>query len=155
MADRRSALRDTLKVANDALLATLNTLDSPEWNSPSPNDGWSAKDTLAHITSIEERERMQIRAILGEGEFPTDDVNIYNERMIAERRGWTVEQLLAELAKSREATLAILDGIGEEDLDHYFDHPRRGRLTVAGIYEHIAEHTGRHAADIAAVRPTS
>jgi uncharacterized protein (TIGR03083 family) len=155
MADRKAELRETLVRANDALLTVLHSLSGEEWNLPSPNDGWSAKDTLAHITSIEARERSQIRAILGEGEFPLDDVNTFNERMVTERKGWAVDQLLAELRGSREQTLAVLDGLSEADLDRAFDHPRRGRLSIGYIYEHIAEHAGRHAEEIASVRAPS
>jgi uncharacterized protein (TIGR03083 family) len=154
MTDRRAELRATLVEANDALQTALASLTAAEWLSPSPNDGWSAKDTLAHLTSIEARQRVQILAILGQGSFPVDDVNVFNERMVAERRSWTVEQLLDELSTGRAETLAILDRIGDEDVDRYFDHPRRGRLSIAYVYEHMAEHTTTHAEDITAVKST-
>ena len=155
MADRRAELRETVVQAHQALEETLNTLQAGDWERLSPNEGWTAHDTLAHLCSIELRQRSQVHAILEGSAYPMEPIDDYNAREVAERQAQTIEQLRSELAREHQATVALLDQVQESDLDRYYDHPTRGRVTIESIYQTINRHTRTHTQDIAATRAAS
>ncbi|MEA2639601.1 MAG: DinB superfamily [Chloroflexota bacterium] len=154
MADRRATLRQALTDAHDELNATLDSFQADDWRKLSPNEGWTAKDTLAHLASIQPRQRGNIGCILEGTPFPTEDVNSYNDRMVAERQNQTAEELRAELAEDLRATLAVLDKVQEADLDRWADRPGRGPQSVEGVFQQVANHMLTHARDIAAAKGT-
>ena len=109
----------------------LDSFTEQELLKPSSNPGWSAQDTLAHLTTIEERTRGQINVCLTGGDWnPAEDIDTYNERQVAARRGQSVKQLRDELTKQHQETLALLRGAQETDFDKEYTHPRRGRITL-------------------------
>ncbi|HZT06209.1 MAG TPA: DinB family protein [Chloroflexota bacterium] len=132
---------------------TLDALTETELLRASSNEGWSGKDTLAHLSTIEERTQGQIRCALEGGSWnPPEVIDAYNARQVAARRGWSVKQLRDELRDQHEATLSLLRTASESDFDKAFDHPRWGRTTLEALCTHIAQHVGMHASEIAAVR---
>jgi len=155
VADRRAELRENVVQAHQALTETLDTLQGGDWERLSPNEGWTAKDTLAHLSSIEARQRTQVRAILEGGTYPTNPVDEYNAAEVAKRQGQSVQELRAELTREHQATVELLDQLQETDLDRYFDHPTRGRVTIESIYQTVNRHTRTHTQDIAATRVSS
>src|SRR5579872_1503730 len=98
MEDRRAALRQGILDAQDALQAKLTTMSDEDWLKPSPNEGWSEKDNLAHLCTIEERLRGQVQHILRGTPLPSETVHEFNARKVIERRDWSVARLLDELA---------------------------------------------------------
>jgi uncharacterized protein (TIGR03083 family) len=155
VADRRTALREQVVRAHQELESALDTFQEGDWSKLSPNEGWTAKDTLAHLCSIEARQRSQVQVILKGGDYPMEPIDEYNAREVAERQHLSVEQLRAELAQEHAATVALLDQVQEADLDRFYDHPTRGHVTIEGIYQTINRHTHTHTEDIAATRTTS
>jgi uncharacterized protein (TIGR03083 family) len=131
----------------------LNSFTEEELQRASSNAGWSAQDTLAHLTTIEERTRGQINAALkGLPWAPAEEINDYNERNVAERRGQSFQQLRADLTKQHAETLALLQSASDADFDKEFTHPRRGRITLAQLCESSVNHVRTHSDEIAAVR---
>ena len=108
MADRRAELRENVVQAHRELEETLDTLQGSDWDRLSPNEGWTAKDTLAHLSSIEARQRTQVRAILEGGAYPTNPVDEYNATEVAKRQGQAVQELRAELTREHQATEDLL-----------------------------------------------
>lgn len=152
--DRHAELRTVLSEARSELLRTLNSLVADDWGRPSPNEGWTAKDTLAHLCTIEERMRTQVQCALEGGAWaPAEDIDTYNARKVQERRGWTVVQLREELEREEATTLATLESLGEGDLDRAFTHPRWGRTTAEKVFLHIADHLRTHTREIAVRSP--
>ena len=148
---RLEELRTSMVEAHKALVSALDGFSRAELDRPSSNEGWSAKDTLAHLATIEDRQRQQVRAALdGTPWTPTDDINTYNERKVAERRNWPLDQVLEELEHEHHATLSLLDQIEEADLDRPFNHPRRGPMTIHQMFGHMPEHTQMHTAEVLA-----
>jgi uncharacterized protein (TIGR03083 family) len=145
-------MRQSILDAHGMLEATLNSLEDEDWQKLSPNEGWTAKDTLAHLCTIGERQRAQIGAIKDGGEFPMEDVNDFNARKVTERRGQSAQQLREELGSEQAATLELLDRVQDADLAKTFDHPTRGAFTIERVCQTMANHVRTHAQDIAAVR---
>jgi len=149
--DRKSAIRTEIDSAHQELLATLDNFGPEDWGRAA-NEGWSAKDMFAHLCTIEERQRAQIRSALDGTPYSAEDVNIYNERMVTERKNWTPAQLREELAREHAATLALFDGLREEALDRTYQHPTRGLRTIEQVSQQVADHVRTHAREIAASR---
>ena len=148
----KDELRANLVEAHQELVALLDSMTPAEMDRLSPNEGWTAKDTLAHLSTIEIRMRGQVQTVLAGLPFPRDNVNDFNEAQVAERKDWTVGQLRDELEREHGLTLALLEGLSEEALAREFDHPRRGRIPLAGIFPIIPNHMRTHSADIAATK---
>jgi uncharacterized protein (TIGR03083 family) len=154
MADRRAEAREALEGAYGELRQTLDAMSGDDLKRESSNPGWTAKDLVAHLSSIEQRLRGQIQAAIDSKPWaPAEDVDTFNERMVAERRSWTPERVRAELDQSRTETLALLDSVKEDALDNAIDHPRRGRQTILDLCTGAARHVKTHADEIAATRP--
>jgi catechol 2,3-dioxygenase-like lactoylglutathione lyase family enzyme len=143
---RLAALGAELDNGHARLRAALDNLASPE---AAAYDGWTKKDMIAHLTSIESRLREQIQhGARGLAWQPAEDVDTFNAREVSIRRGWTLDQLRDELDRQSVETRALLATLSEEDLDRPFDHPRRGRITVENLWRTIPRHLEEHMADL-------
>ncbi len=152
MADRVSQLHIALAEVHDEILRLVDGLSATQLEGATANPGWSGKDTLAHLSSIEDRERAQaLCALEGRTYTPAEDIDTFNARMVAERRSWTTDQIRAEFIEERDDTLKLLDGLRDEQLDLAMDHPRRGHMTVEQILGHMTEHMRSHAVEITSV----
>lgn len=150
MADRRDEIRAQILEAQRQLLDTVERLPAHAWDQPTPgNDGWTVKETLTHLCTIEERLRDQVHAIVNGTPYPSEDVNVFNARKLSERKGRTVLELRAELEQERATALALLDTLSESDLDRSIEHPTRGHITAERPFRIIADHMGRHTREIA------
>ena len=93
-----------------------------QWHMPSPLRGWSYQDLLAHMASSDASGLLHLvlRAVIDKK--PVDpsllsEVDARNARNVKERRGRTVEELIAELEAEGEETQALLSQLTEEDKD--------------------------------------
>jgi hypothetical protein len=153
MAGKKETATQALEQTYQELEQTLDSFTEPEIQRASSNEGWSGLDVLAHLTTIEERTRGQINAALNGLDWsPAEEINAYNERQVGARRGHTLQQLRADLAKEHEQTLSLLKNATEADFDKEFTHPRRGRITLAQLCEQTVNHVRTHSSEIAAVR---
>src|SRR6266849_6778619 len=136
MAGKKETATQAIEQTYQELDKILDSFTETELKQASSNAGWSAQDCLAHLTTIEERTRGQINAALnGTPWAPAEDINDYNERQVAARRGQSVKQLREDLTKQHQETLGLLRGASEADFDKEFTHPRRGRITLAQLCE--------------------
>jgi uncharacterized damage-inducible protein DinB len=147
VSERKQKLRQEITGARAEALEAVSELSQEQLNASSTNDGWRVKDVLAHLSSIEARLRAMWQHALDGRPWPADDssVDAYNERCVAERRDWTSQALIQELCQSGDETLSFLDRIAESDLDHIFDHPVRGPVTVETLMWIIPRHLREHA----------
>jgi hypothetical protein len=77
-----------------------------------------------------------------------EDIDVFNARQVAARRDWTLDQLRRELEDEAAASRSLLGSLSEDDLQLPFDHPRRGRITVAELWAIIPRHMHAHVADL-------
>ena len=147
--DRKAALRAELEAAHGRLQATASRLTDADWEQPaSKNAAWRRRDILAHLSSIQERQRRQVACAFGREPWPAEAIDDYNARRVAERRGWSVQQLRDELDREVAASLRLLDGLSPEELRTEFEHPTRGKQTVDETLLRIATHIDAHAAEL-------
>jgi catechol 2,3-dioxygenase-like lactoylglutathione lyase family enzyme len=144
---RRAAIETTLDQAHARLNSTMSALTTPD--APLTGyEGWSKKDLVAHLTSIEGRIREQIRCAIQGMTWQAEDINAFNARQVAARRNWTIDQLQRELEQEAATSRALLTSLDEADLQRPFDHPRRGRITVEELWATIPRHLQQHLNDL-------
>jgi len=151
MADRRAELRDEMTAAHDELLKMLDSLNPTDWGQQT-YEGWSRKDTFAHLASIQARQRAQVQCALDGSPWNPEDVNAYNARKVEERKAWSADQVRDEYEREQASTVGLLDKIRDDDLQRTFQHPTRGPLTIESVFLQVANHTRNHAADIMAAK---
>src|SRR5436309_4147065 len=118
MATRVSDLHTALANVHDEILHLMDQLTASQLASPTANPAWNGKDTLAHLASIEVRERAQaICALEGRDYAAAEDVDTYNARMIAERSSWPADKIRAEFIQERNETLKLVDSMQDDQLD--------------------------------------
>jgi len=152
MADRKQALIDSVEAARRQVLDGTLGFTVEQWSRPSANEGWSAKDTLAHLAGIEARLRAMLQLVLDGGSWPLNapDLDAYNGRCVAERRAWPPEQVIAELRSSGAETRRFLEALQPADLDRRWTHPTRGEVTLSALVEIIPRHLREHGEQILA-----
>lgn len=128
--------RDWLALA-DRFYANLDrtfaSLDAAAWRRTTPYLGWRARDVLAHMTSTMPLNFREVlgRALDGNPAPPAEfDTFRRNARAVAERRAWSVSQLLDEFHRELDAILATYRAMSDADWERpawFFIGPVRVR----------------------------
>jgi catechol 2,3-dioxygenase-like lactoylglutathione lyase family enzyme len=148
---RRPMLRLALDDMHARLRSAMDTLQDP--GAPVPgNEQWSHKDLLAHLVSVEGLVRTRIEAALQDetATLALQDVDAFNAQAIAERRDWSVQQLKGELEQQAAASARLLEHLTEADLDRMYQHPQRGRISLADRWMILPRHARMHLAELRA-----
>jgi hypothetical protein len=101
---------------------------------PALPNGWSVKDTLAHLAAWDAR----CAALLSEGRDSnaplkaSPDVEALNDEFFKERRGWSWEEVETEFRASHKALLEAVRALPPD------------RLKDSFVQDSIAEETWRH-----------
>ena len=143
--------------AQRQLLEVLDRVRPSDWSRTSPNEGWTVRDLLTHLTTSETGFVPTIRGMAaGQGGVPADfDPDRWNAGQLRRRGDIAPDQLRAELEKSHQDMLALLDTLDDSALDH------RGHLSsgVEGSTEDnfllVASHKRGHTQDIRVALPPS
>ena len=88
------------------------------WGHPSPDPGWSYRDLLTHLAVGDWVCQAVLRAAVGGEPFDmtiTTQLDERNARMIEERRGRSLQELIAEVAAEGEETQELLAQLSEAD----------------------------------------
>ena len=120
--------------------------------STAQDEGWSAKDVVAHLVDAETvafAER--IRRIVDEDDPFIESIDPprrlleggYSERSLAE--------LLDELAQLRSANLAVVQALPPEQLARTGQHDEAGKITLEGIIHQWAYHDLMHLSQVASI----
>ncbi len=80
-----------LRAERDTTLTIAKSLTDEEWNAPSDCAGWTVRDVIAHMASV-------LHGVVDPSMMPdlTGGTESGMEAPVAERRGWTIEEVLAE-----------------------------------------------------------
>ena len=160
------ALRDS----GDELVKRVSKLDDAALEQGRYENGWNAKQILAHVASIEwtykklvenaQRPRSVERpnaerdaaanaaadAVPRGAGNPMDD---YNERQVARRAGMSARELLQEFKENRAGTIAAVESCDEELLMEATRSAGGAQGTLARVIEFVAvQHVAGHTADI-------
>jgi uncharacterized protein (TIGR03083 family) len=150
--DRKTAIRQDLVDAQRALLEVLDQVGPEDWLRPSPNEGWTIRDLLTHLSTSEVGFVPTLRRMAaGEGGVPVDfDPNRWNASQLRRRGQAMPGELRVQLESAHQDMLALLDSLDDAAFDH------RGHLStgVEGSTEDnfrlVAFHKRGHTGDIRA-----
>jgi uncharacterized protein (TIGR03083 family) len=150
--ERTVALRQLLEQAQGELLEALDRVGPDQWTLPSPNQGWTIRDLLVHLTSSETAFILTLRRMAtGRGGVPADfDPNRWNAGQLRRRAEQTPEQLRAELERSYGELLGELDALDDAALDHSGNLSTGVEGTTEDNFRLVATHKRAHTADIRA-----
>lgn len=142
--------------AIDVLAATPRVIDGLIRDLPSeiveaPGDGgWSAKDVLAHVMSIQRPALTErLRLIFDEDRPAVPDVDEDEALRDSGLRVRPAIELLDTFARTRADAIAWLRTIERSAFDRIGIHEVAGELTAAHVTNHLAYHDLAHIAQIA------
>jgi len=148
---------DKMAHERDRLIAWVRSVPAEQWANVSPGGIWQARDYVAHLASIDPLLVGIMRGFQGErgaaltaaAEFNIDE---WNEGKIMQRRSRSIEDLIAEMARSRVDLNAAFGDFTDEQLDGTFrfrgDAKRLPRdLGVADFLRGLVYHDRWHMED--------
>ena len=170
----KAALLDALRSSEREVLARVRSLPEAELEQGRYENGWNARQILAHVASIEwsyprlidiarqaptpaaNAEPAEARQT-GRQEpsgtrstTPRGGIDDYNQRQVEKRAGASVEELLAEFQKNRAATIAAVEAVDEALLTTPIRSAGGISGPLAGVIDAIAvRHIMTHVNDIA------
>jgi uncharacterized protein (TIGR03083 family) len=150
--ERKAAIRQELVGTQQDLSALLDRVAEDGWTRVSPNEGWTIRDLLTHLSTSEHGFVGTIRRMAdGEGGVPSDfDPNRWNAGQLRRNTEVTPAEMRQRLDASHTAMLEVLDTLDDAALD------RRGYLSTGdeGSTEDclrlVAAHKRIHTDDIRA-----
>jgi uncharacterized damage-inducible protein DinB len=152
--NRKVALLSDLAESREALLTAIDVLAADEWDRPTSNPTWTAREILVHVSQAEPGLLGRMRRILdGTSQLPPGfDLNVWNTRQVAKQRNAEVATLVASLNESRQNILRFLDELTEEQLDIRGWHASGREMSLAEVFAITARHESTHARDILTAR---
>ena len=136
-------LRDLIAATGRHITNEFGALDAAgATHHPAPGE-WCAKEVVGHLIEAERRGfggRVR-QMIAGEMISSWDQVGVAAARNDCQR---TSADVLAEFTTERAASLELIDGLSESDLDASAQHPDVGLLTVRDILHEWPFHDRDH-----------
>jgi hypothetical protein len=117
----KQQLLDNMRTSGLAFGEAVRAFPMERWGEGRYEEGWTAKDILAHVASIEWTYPKLL--LLAEQPAPEErdaekrfsgGIGGYNERHVEKRRENTVEELLEEFERNRAATMAAVEEADDE-----------------------------------------
>ncbi len=111
---------------------------------------WTLRQVLAHLVAAEKSLTRLVSNILGGGKGTPEDfeLNVYNERKVAELRDISMDELAEHFAGLRRETAALVTGLQPADLALTGRHPFLGVAPLAEIIKIIYRHNQIHQRDV-------
>lgn len=157
----KSEIVDALRTSGEEFVTTVRQLSPEDLERGCYEDGWNARQVLAHVAAIEwtyprllEIPKQAPAEEQASGGPPTrtaqGGIDAYNARQVEKRAAATVAELLDEFQRNRAATIAAVEATDES----LFSAPIRSAGGVTGplglVIESVAvQHVLGHARDIA------
>lgn len=131
------------------LLELVRTLSAGDWERPSPLEGWTLKDLLAHLAGGTGKNFQTIlEAVVGRQQVDPSvlaDVDAKNKQDVEDRKDKSIGELLSEIQGEGEAIDLLLARLTEEDKDL-----RQGNIPMSlgeGLSQDPGGHYRTHLAD--------
>ena len=110
----------TLRESRGQVIRAARQMFPEHWRMPSLLPGWSYQDILAHMGKGNDQLLQKIlRSVVARERLDASilnvDTNAANARGVEERRGRSVEELIAELEEAGEEIQELLSGLTEAD----------------------------------------
>ncbi|HEX5480049.1 MAG TPA: DinB family protein [Dehalococcoidia bacterium] len=142
--ERYAATPGVLRALTAGLPAAVVEAPGPE--------GWSPKDVVAHLTSIQRTANIRRVTMMLEADDPLipgiDEAEVLESSGQRQRR---LPALLDQFERERAEGVALLRRLTADELARTGRHSVAGALTIADVVHHIAYHDLLHVGQIAAL----
>jgi hypothetical protein len=119
-----------------------------QWEQPIYDEpqSWNLKELVAHFIYSEEHLLRIAQDIASGGEGSPEDIDIdaFNEDQMEKLRDRSIDELLAMLTDTREATMDWVRELGDSDFDRVGKHPVLGSSNVETVIYSIYAHQLLH-----------
>ncbi len=166
-APTKAELLEALRESGRNAVESLRAMPGERWTEGRYENGWNAREILAHVASIEWAYPKLIDLARGgpppekapappqQGVTPpqgggTPQILNYNERQVAKRADYSVEQLLEEFEGNRAATIAAVEAADEALFGVEVTSAGGAKGPLSAVMNFVAvEHVKMHVRDIA------
>ena len=144
MGQRTDQIVRRMTEEGEKTLAFFRGLEPEAWLVTIYTEGsqWTVRQVLCHFVSAERAFERYGRDILDGGEGTPEDFAIdeFNEREVARMADLGPEALLAEFERTRDATIALVKSMSDEDLERERRHPWFGWDKIDKFLKSIYRH---------------
>lgn len=134
----------------DTVVATFSGLSDEQLDTVVYDDGWTAREILAHLAGRQASYEMMSK--LAQGGPPPDmrnfDVNAWNQQHVDARTGNSPDALIEEFRQVHLALLARVEAMDEETLNRTIMGPRGETTVGAQLMNSGGLHSTTHANDV-------
>jgi Mycothiol maleylpyruvate isomerase N-terminal domain len=138
-------------LSQDTYLRALYSVADDAWEEQALSDGWTYHDLAAHVSANEARLQTRLRSALGEasGEelAAVNDIEAWNAKRVAERRGWSVREIADEFQAGRFGTMEVLSRFTGETLEAEVKLAN-GTVPASEFVKGLSRHTSTHAGQL-------
>lgn len=149
--DLRAAQIHTLRQLPSRLRQAVTGLNDPQLDTPYRDGGWTVRQVVHHFADSHANSYIRFRLALTE-DCPT--IKPYDEAAWArlpDNRA-PIEPSLLFVDGMHQRFVALLESMSEEDFQRSFNHPERGRMTLANNLALYHWHSRHHTAHITNLR---
>ncbi|MBI1885740.1 MAG: maleylpyruvate isomerase N-terminal domain-containing protein [Chloroflexi bacterium] len=164
--ERAQRVIERLRAHRERFEAFCRSLSPEELERPVPNSSWTVKDFVSHLVSMDPLLGYWFRGVASgrldeptrDADGSTLDVDRWNNAEVARRRDWPLERLLQEGSGNREALVAVLEGISDEDTKKTVRFPGDSKrpptdMPLGLFLSGWSRHDAMHAADMLKALP--
>jgi len=152
MTDRITGIISELKNNEKEIIAFFRSLNSEQLGLTvySEDPGWTVQQVLAHFITIEGTMQWLFKDILngGPGSPENFDVDRFNRSQPKKLDGLSLDEMFERFKSVRAATIAIVEGMNDEDLDREGRHAFHGHGKLERFIIWAYEHARLHLDDV-------
>lgn len=150
--DTPQSLADRLLEDGQKTSLFFENLSPEQWQTVVYMEGshWTIRQVLAHFVSSEVSFNRLLENILAGGAgTPEDfDIDVYNERKVAQLHNSTVDELLRQYRQARQSNVTLVSGLSPQDLTRQGRHPFLGVAPLTDMIKLIYRHNQIHLRDV-------
>jgi len=146
--------------------AFCRSLTDEELERPVPNSTYRVKDFASHLATLDPELVRWFEGVReGRSDEPSRsadgspfDVDTFNDALVAERRGWSLDQIFEEAAGNRKQLLSALEALDDEAIERTVHFPGDNKRPPADVpfklfLFGLTRHDNIHAADMLKALP--
>ncbi|MEX0683730.1 MAG: DinB family protein [Dehalococcoidia bacterium] len=166
VSERIEKIIQTIKDERRRFYVFCLSLSDEELARPVPNSTWTVKDFIPHLGTLDTQIIRWFEGVaagipdetIRDSEGAPFNIDNWNDRAVAERRDWTVEQTLDEAEANREQLIATLERLTDENIEtivHFSGDNKRpaAKVPLKFFLSGWAHHDAIHVADMLKALP--
>lgn len=147
----RATQIETLRLLPERLRAAVGGLSEAQLDTPYRDGGWTVRQVVHHFADSHANSYIRFKLALTE-DWPT--IKPYDEAAWARLpdSSQAIEPSLVFITGLHERMVTLFESMSNEDFQRGFNHPERGRMTLAANLALYDWHSRHHTAHITGLR---